>query len=137
MELTKDKVKEKAMAAEKLAFNTPAVEAIKFITSTLSIKETMLAALLRVTERTLANWKEKTLDELDNSRGKRLGNLYFAIIQATGANIPSNQIMSLLDLPFDPSSDESGTILGFIVEEVEFKALNPLIKKQIQDFLKK
>lgn len=139
MELIRKK-KDKKMGlplAKPKAATRRAATAIQELTKALDIKETMLAALLRVTERTVANWKDKDLDQISGSRGRRLVALDYAVLEARAAGVKDKQLLNLLDQPFDPESDESGTILGFIVDDVEPKALNPLIKKQIQDFLRK
>lgn len=103
----------------------------------LGIKDTMLAALLRVTERTLPNWKTAASMITLSGKGKRLIALDYVVQQALAAGVPKDELLNLLDHPFDPNRDDSLCLLTLIVnDETQSGSFNPLVKKQIDDFVR-
>lgn len=126
------KMNARATKAEK---KTTVTQVIEDLTGILEIQETMLAGLLRVTERTLPNWKDQKHLENLAGKGRRLSVFDFVVREALAAGVASNRILDLLDEPFDADRDDSGCILNLIVQDqYEPAAFNPLVRKQIRDF---
>ena len=126
-----------ARAKRPLDARESVAEVIKGLLQVLRIHETMLAAILRVAVRTLPNWKEQTNLENLAGKGRRLVALDFVVKEARKEGIPGNQILNLLDDPFQPERDDSGCILNLIIQDkLDAQTFNPLVYKQIRDFKK-
>lgn len=110
-------------------------DVINEIREVLDMKETMLAAVLRVTERTIPNWKNTKSLEGVTGKGRRLIALHYVVVKAQASGIPNNEILNLLDEPFQPENEDSGCLLSLITgDHIEPTTFNPLAIKQIEDF---
>jgi hypothetical protein len=111
---------------------------INYLTETMGVSRTMVAALLDVTERTLLNWSTQSVDELSTSgsKSKRLVALYDFIIKAEKLKVPKSAMVSLLQDPIQPEDEHSNTPMYFIIEEPESSCLKSTGDLIIQNFLK-
>jgi vacuolar-type H+-ATPase subunit E/Vma4 len=110
---------------------------IAHLTGTLHISNTMLAALLEVTERTLTNWRDQPYEELRvGSKSKRLIALYNFVSKAAKKRVPENLLINLLQEPVNEADEESKSVLFYIVNEPESKFFNEASNLLIDQFLK-
>ena len=119
---------------------TPSVseaqQVIDYLTETLGVAPTMLAGLLQVTERTLLNWRDKTLDELsENPKSRRLLDLDEFVRQAEKKNVRKRLMLNLLHEPIDPKNEESSSILHYIVRMPSSALLKETAPLIIEKFL--
>jgi hypothetical protein len=107
---------------------------IEYLEKALGVTSTMLAGLIQVTERTLTNWRARDLEELENnSKSKRLVDLYDFVKQAESFKVKKSLLLNLLHEPIDPKNEDSSSILYYIVHDPASKLLKetaPLIIKR-------
>lgn len=108
---------------------------IKICTEALNIKPTMLAGLLNVTERTLANWQETPIANEVQGKIDRLKTLYKIITIAEGAGIHGKIILNLLNEPI-PGEDDEKSLLHYVVDEPNNSLLTTVVQRVIASFNK-
>lgn len=114
--------------------NSPTpTEAIDFLLETLSIKKTMLAALLEITERTLSNWESK--DSIASMKNKelRLVAIYNIVHIAIENGVPKEYVLSMLGEPIDPNDNRP--LLHFIVDDPNNDLLKTLTLKIAKEYI--
>jgi len=131
----KRKLMKKAAVLKKEAeFNGESI--IDQLARDLDVSETMIAALLEVTERTLQNWKDQNYDELSGSgKSKRLIALFDFVHRASELKVPMSAMLNLLQEPIKPEDPESNTPLFFIVDDPDNKCFRGTQDLMIKNFL--
>jgi hypothetical protein len=82
-------------------------EIIDFILSKTQIKSTMLAALLGITDRTLANWRHVQFDDIQMvNKIHRLWCFYLIVNEFVLNNVSGDSIIALLDEPIYPDNED-------------------------------
>ncbi len=117
------------MSAKQLARQFTGKDLIVHCTEILSIRPTMLAGLLDVTERTLTNWAD--LAEAIPNQGKfdRLRTLYAIVCLAQEAGIKGRVILNLLNESI-PDDQDQKSLLYYVVDEPNNK-LVPAVASQV------
>ncbi len=108
---------------------------IIYLCKELKISETMLAALLDVTSRSLDNWKNSSYVDL-SGKAKRLRALYEFVTLATGKGVRSSELLSLLNETLDPQNQNGHSPLFYIVENPESSMFQDFSNLAINNFLK-
>ena len=110
---------------------------VSYLTQTMGISRTMVAALLDITERTLSTWSTQSLDKLSESgsKAKRLSALYNFIILAERLKVPNKAMVSLIQEPVDSEDIHGNTPLYFIIEEPSSKCFVATSELIIKKFL--
>ena len=121
------------MGAKKLLKQYTGRDLIDYCTTTMEIKPTMLAALLNVTERTLANWNESPLDSNSSGKIARLNALADIIRVAEENGIKGKVILNLLNEPI-PGDKEQQTLMYYVVDEPENTLLMAVAVQVISSF---
>ncbi len=111
---------------------------LNYLTDNMNISETMIAAILEVTERSLQNWKSLSYEELSSTDGKsrRLVALYDFIFLALQNKIPKPALINLLQEPINQENQASNTPLFYIIDEPASLIFNDTKKLIIDNFLK-
>lgn len=113
---------------------------IEYLAERMAVSETMIAALLEVTERTLQNWKSLDYQSLGlNNKSRRLVCLYDFVHHASELKVPASSMLPLLQEPItDNEAIVARTPLSCIVLEPDskcFRATQELIIKQFLTLL--
>lgn len=136
-ETLKEQEKKKSMAAaQKLDANFTGESITNFLKDNMGISETMVAALLDVTPRTLLNWRETSYEQLKASgKSQRLTAMYDFVFRATELGVPKSAMVSLLQEPLI-ESEEANTPLSFIVYDPKNPCLAATTDLIIKNFKK-
>lgn len=112
-------------------------DTIDNLLSILNIKEWVLCSFLEITEQTLLSFRsKKNLKDLDGI-GQRLVSLNRMVVLAQIENVPNNEILNLLDRPFDPNREDSSCLLIEIIDkESSPNKLDALLDRQIKELKK-
>ena len=121
------------MGEKKLLRQSTGRDYIEYCTTAMEIRPTMLAALLGVTERTLNNWSEVSLDKSSSGKIARLLALADIINAAEEHGIKGKVIINLLNEPI-PEDKEKKTLLYYVVDEPENKLLMTAAVQVIDSF---
>lgn len=105
---------------------------IDYISETLKIRRTMIAALLSVTERTLDNWKDTPVETSRSSKMMRLIAFHSVVTTALDSGVLPGVMMSFLNEPID---DEGSSLLGYIVDDPGNKLLSEVAGQRARDYL--
>ena len=110
---------------------------ISYLVEKLGVSNTMLAALLEVTERTVSNWRNESEEELrGNGKSQRLMALYAFVVKAEKKKVPQRLMINLLQEPIDESNEESNSPLFYIVNEPKGLFFGDAANLLIDKFLK-
>lgn len=136
-ETLKDQEKKKSMtAAKQLDPNFTGETIINFLKESMGISETMVAALLDVTPRTLLNWRETSYEALKQSgKSQRLTAMYDFVFRATELKVPQSAMVSLLQEPLIEGEGVS-TPLSFIIDDPKNPCLTATKDLIIKNFIK-
>lgn len=105
---------------------------IDYISETLPIRRTMIAALLSVTERTLDNWKDTPVEASRSSKMMRLIAFHRVVTIALENGVRPDVMMSFLNEPID---DEGNSLLGYIVDDPSNQLLSKYAGQLARDYL--
>lgn len=110
---------------------------VVYLTSTMGVSRTMVAALLDVTERTLSNWSSQSTEVLSTSgsKSKRLVALYDFIYKAEKLGVPNAAMVSLLQEPISQDEQRGNTPMFFIIEDPDNSCLKSTSDLIIKNFL--
>ena len=121
------------MGEKKIAEQFTGRDLVDHCTSTLNIRPTMLAALLNVTERTLANWNECPYNGDYPVKFERLRTFDRILSRAEAKRIDYKIFLNLLNEPI-PGDEDERTLLHYIVDEPTNPLLNAAADSVIELF---
>jgi hypothetical protein len=89
------------------------------LSETLKLSRSMLAALLGITESSLDNIVEQDPYKVQRFTkfGKRILHVYTVMVVAQNSGVPDDEILNLLDEPFQPDREDSDCLLTMIVSD--------------------
>ncbi len=110
---------------------------VSYLMDELHVSNTMLAALLEVTERTVANWRDQSTEDLrGNGKSQRLMALYDFVVSAEKKKVNQKLLINLLQEPINEEDAESKSPLYYIVNEPRGLFFGDAANLLIDKFLK-
>jgi hypothetical protein len=95
-----------------------------------------LAAMINVTEKTLASWRNESVSELEeNKKSLRLITLYNFVNLAREFKMDKYLILSMLHEPVDPMETQSGSILSHLIKDPSSDLFKVMAPKFIREYL--
>jgi DNA-binding transcriptional regulator YiaG len=128
----------KKMAAHAVNLKPYGCRMIEDLKTSLGVSETMLAALLDVTTRTLHEWKDKPFTKNFPGKAKRLDVLWRFVDSAIKSGVEQKHLLALLNNPINPEDEESLSLRYYITcdPNPNEKQLQELLRVVIRDYLR-